>query len=343
MTGPQNTEDIKTDYLNKAKDLFELNGYELQEVAGHEGGRNEIYICTLGGEKKYVLRISATGDRTEEEYLAETEFVHYLAANGASIADVVPSKSGRLVESFTADGKTIFVSLFEYAKGMLLSDNGYRYREGAPLTELFYNMGKTIGAIHRLSKVYKPTHRRAEYFDKYNMDCINTVISDEYAELKAAIEERFAEFRSLPMDAESYGLVDFDFSDGNYHVDMTNGDIVTFDFDNCINCWYMFDLAHLWTHGVGWCQWMQSGEERLRYMKDVYFASILQGYRSETGVSEELLSKLPLFIDMVLIEGVVDEFECAAREGEDVDPEDIEDYATCLTEHIPYAGIGVDL
>lgn len=336
-------EDIKTDYLNKAKDLFELNGYEMNEVPGHEGGRNRIYICTLDGEKKYVLRISATGDRTEEEYLAETGFVRYLAANGASVADVVPSKNGRLVEIFPADGVTVFVSLFEYAKGMLLSDNGYRYREGAPLTELFYNMGKTIGAIHRLSKVYRPEHRRAEYFDKYNMDYINTVISDEYAELKAAIAERLEEFAGLPKDAESYGLVHFDFSDGNYHVDMTNGDIVTFDFDNCINCWYMFDLAHLWTHGVGWCQWMQSGEERLRYMKDVYFATILEGYRSETGVSGELLSKLPLFIDMVLIEGIVDEFECAAREGEDVDPEDIEDYATCLTEHIPYAGIGVEL
>ena len=336
-------EDNKTNILNQAKELYELNGYELYAVPGHEGGRNEIYICTLGGEKKYVLRISATGDRTEENYLAETEFVHYLAANGASVADVIPSKNGRLVENIVTKNATVFVSLFEYAKGMLLSDNGYRYREGAPLTELFYNMGKTIGAIHRLSKVYKPVHRRAEYFDKYNMDAINALIPDEYAELKAAIAERLEEFRSLPKDPESYGLVHFDFSDGNYHVDVESGDIVTFDFDNCINCWYMFDLAHLWTHGVGWCQWMPSGEDRLRYMKEEYFATILQGYRSETGVSEELLSKLPLFIDMVLIEGVVDEFECAAREGEDVDPEDIEDYVTCLTEHILYAGVGVDL
>lgn len=339
----RNLEDIKTNILDQAKELYELNGYELQAVAGHEGGRNEIYICTADDGRKRVLRISATGDRTEEEYLAETEFVHYLAANGAPVADVIPSKNGRLVERIVSENEPVFVSLFEYAKGMLLSDNGYRYREGAPLTELFYNMGKTIGAIHRLSKVYRPEHRRAEYFDKYNMDYINTVISDEYAELKAAIAERLEEFAGLPKDAESYGLVHFDFSDGNYHVDMTNGDIVTFDFDNCINCWYMFDLAHLWTHGVGWCQWMPNGEDRLRYMKDVYFATILQGYRSETSVSEELLAKLPLFIDMVLIEGVVDEFECAAREGEDVDPEDIEDYATCLTEHIPYAGIGEDL
>ena len=46
---------------------------------------------------------------------------------------------------------------------------------------------------------------------------------------------------------------------------------------------------------------------------------------------------------MVLIEGVVVEFECAAREGEEVDPEDIEDYVKCLIEDIPYCGVGVDL
>ena len=78
-------------------------------------------------------------------------------------------------------------------------------------------------------------------------------------------------------------------------------------------------------------------------MNEEYFATILEGYRSETTVSEELLEKLPLFIDMVLIEGIVDEFECAAREGEEPDPEDVEDYVKCLVEAIPYAGIGVDL
>ena len=204
-------------------------------------------------------------------------------------------------------------------------------------------MGKTIGAIHRLSKQYRPTHQRQQYFDKYNMEYVDKVIPDAYAELKAAIADRLERFRTLPVDPESYGLVHFDFSDGNYHVDFSDGAITTFDFDNCIYCWYMFDLAHLWTHGVGWCQWMPDGEKRLAYMKEEYFATILEGYRSETTVSEELLEKLPLFIDMVLIEGIVDEFECAAREGEEPDPEDVEDYVKCLVEAIPYAGIGVDL
>ena len=342
MSRPQDSEDKKTNnILNQARELYQLNGYELQAVAGHEGGRNDIYICSRGGEKKYVLRISGTGDRTEEDYLAETEFVHYLAEGGALVADVIPSKNGRLVERIASENATdkavVFVSLFEFAKGMLLSDNGYRYREGAPLTEYFYNTGKALGAIHRLARKYTPKHRRADYFDKFNMDYIGKLIPDEYAELKAAIADRIRQFTELPQTADNYGLVHFDFCDGNYHVDMSNGAVTAFDFDNCCYCWYMFDLAHLWTHGVGWFQ-HESDVNRRRQGMDWYFSYILDGYRSETAVSEEELSKLTLYIDMTIIESIVDEFECAAREGEDVDPEDIEDDAECLIEGIPYGG-----
>ena len=61
-----------------------------------------------------------------------------------------------------------------------------------------------------------------------------------------------------------------------------------------------------------------------------YFDTILQGYKTETTIHSTLLNQLPLFIDMVLIENIVDEFECAAREGEEVDFEDIEDAAKYL-------------
>ena len=71
----------------------------------------------------------------------------------------------------------------------------------------------------------------------------------------------------------------------------------------------------------------------------MYFETILTGYRSETDIGEGDLLELPLFIDMVLIENIVDEFECCAREGEELDYEDIEDAAECLIRNIPYAGI----
>ena len=108
--------------------------------------------------------------------------MHFLAENAAPVADVIPSAHGRLVECVEADGEAVYVSLFEYAKGMLLADNGYRYREGAPLSEYFYNTGKTLGAIHRLSRLYTPLHPRTDYFDKYNMTCLNRLIPDECCE-----------------------------------------------------------------------------------------------------------------------------------------------------------------
>ena len=222
---------------------------------------------------------------------------------------------------------------------MLIADNGYRYRDGASLDEYFYNTGKALGAIHRLSKKYEPVHTRQDYFDKYNMTYLDQLIPDEYSELKAAIAKRLDEFRALPKNKDIYGLVHFDYSDGNYHVDMNTGEITVFDFDNCMNCWYMFDLANLWIHNEGWT-WQEADPGKRFALMQQCFDCQLQGYKSETEVPEEMLEKLPLFIDMVLIENIVDEFECAIREGEELDYEDIEDVAQNLIEAIPYAGFG---
>jgi len=324
--------------IKTLKALFDLNdGDDLIQVDAHEGGRNTVFVCKRNDLPEYVIRVSATGDRIEEEYLAETEFVHYLAENGADVADVIPSVNGKTVEKLRIDGKEAFVSCFEFAPGMLISDNGYRYREGHPFSEYFYNTGKTLGRIHRLSKQYRAESRRQDYFDKYNVEYIDGLFAGKYPELRDAIERRLERFLTLSKSREEYGLVHFDFSDGNYHVDMTTGKITVFDFDNCIRCWYMFDLANLWTHGTGWFMFEDDKEKRRAGMQK-YFDTIIEGYRSETGVSDEMLSKLPLFIDMVLIENIVDEFECCIRAGIEVDYEDVEDAACCLTGDIPYAG-----
>lgn len=50
------------------------------------------------------------------------------------------------------------------------------------------------------------------------------------------------------------------------------------------------------------------------------------------------LADLPLFIDMVLIENIIDECKCCKRAGEELDYEDIENAAECLIKSIPFAG-----
>ena len=328
-----------TGILEQAKNLYSLNGCAFTPVSGHEGGRNRIAIVSRNGEKRYALRISALGDRSESDYLAETEFVRFLAENGAPVADVIPSVRGRLAERVEADGKAVYVSLFAYAKGMLMADNGYRYREGAPLSEYFFNTGKALGAIHRLSKVYAPVHPRPDYFDRYDMTYLDRLIPEAYGQLKTAVARRLDAFRALSMDKGCYGLVHFDYSDGNWHIDMDTGAVTVFDFDNCMNCWYMFDLANLWIHNEGWTRRETDPGRRFARMRQCFDLQ-LQGYRTETDLPEEMLEKLPLFIDMVLIENIVDELECCAREGEAPDWEDIEGAAECLIDELPYAGFG---
>ncbi len=325
--------------LEKAKHLFALKGCTLTRISRHEGGRNQIYIVSREGIKQYVLRISDIGDRSEADYLAETEFVRFLAENGAPVADAIPSDEGKLVERIEANGEAVYASMFDYAKGFLLADNGYCYREGAPLSEYFYNTGKALGSIHRLSKLYVPVHSRPDYFDKYNMTYLDRLIPDKYKKLKAAIAGRLEAFRTFPTDVGCYGLVHFDFSDDNYHIDMDTGSITVFDFDNCMNCWYMFDLANLWIHNEGWTRHETDPDRRFVLMQQ-YFDLQLQGYKSETDIPEDIFNKLPLFIDMVLIENIVDAFECREREDKELDYEDIEDGAQCLIDLIPYAGFG---
>jgi len=317
--------------------LYPLNGFSLRCVPPHPGGRNTVYICSKDGADSFVLRVSSLGDRILPSYLAETEFVRYLAQNGAPVADVLPSVNGSYVECIESEGITHFVSLFEYADGMLISENGYRYREGAPLSEYFYNTGKTLGIIHRLSKEYKPRFRRPDFSERYNPDYLKALIPDEYSGLKSAILNRIEKYSRLPSNESCCGLVHFDFNDGNYHINMDTGKITVFDFDNCLYCHYMFDLAALWIQGTGWCAFERDADKRRHFMKE-YFDTVVRGYRSETDLSDGQLELLPFFIDLALVESIVDEFECCRRSGELPDYDDITDTSASLIGNIPYAG-----
>ena len=64
--------------IEQAKKLYSLENCSFIPVSGHEGGRNQIVIVSRNGNKQYILRISALGDRSENEFLGETEFVRYL-------------------------------------------------------------------------------------------------------------------------------------------------------------------------------------------------------------------------------------------------------------------------
>jgi Ser/Thr protein kinase RdoA (MazF antagonist) len=238
----------------------------------------------------------------------------------------------------THHNHTFFICLFKKAKGKQLAENNYRYREGVPITEYYYNCGKVLGELHQISKGYIPVHHRYSFFDKYNAEYIDKLIPGSLSLLKEKLVELVKALEGLDRSRESFGMVHFDYNDGNYSIDFDTGKITVYDFDNSCYCWYMFDLANLWTQGVGWIQFERDANKRKKFMDD-YFATVLAAYKSETKIESSMLDKLPLFIQATLMERIVDEFECMQNNGEELKCDEELSYCIkCLEDDIPYMG-----
>lgn len=333
-----------THVLSVVTELFHLEGYNIQLIPPHEGGRNVVYTCEQEGCESLILRVSFLPDRKREDYIAELEYVRYLFDHGASVSNVMNSKNGHLLDEITYAEHKFFVSLFNKAKGMLLVENHYQYREGVPLTEYYYNSGKVLGKMHQLSKSYVPVHRRHHFVDRYNTERIERLVPKSFSLLRSKMVELLQAVKELSSTQETFGMIHFDYNDGNYSIDFDTGQITVYDFDNSCLGWYMFDLASLWMNGVGWVQFEADADKRKQFM-DEYFQTALSGYTSETQISAVMLEKLPLFIQVSLLENILDHFEVAQREGEEPEEDDevLLYLIKCLEEDIPFKGFFHDI
>jgi Ser/Thr protein kinase RdoA (MazF antagonist) len=324
--------------LPLVSELYGLYGYEFGQVEAHEGGRNIVYTCEKAGASPKILRFAFLPDRSRDDFLGELEYVRYLYEHGGSVANVISSRNGNLLEEITHDNHRYFVSLFTKAAGKMLVEHHYRYREGVPITEYYYNCGKVLGKLHQLSKEYTPVHRRYSFFDKYNPAYLDELIPESLTLLKGKLIELLSTLREVEANGETFGMLHFDYNDGNYSIDYDTGQITVYDFDNCCFGWYMFELAALWTHGVGWIQFEPDPGKRKEFMDD-YFATVLAGYRSETRIEPALLDQLPLFIQVTLMESVVDAFEVMRNNGGEPECDGrLSFLIKCLEDEILYNG-----
>ncbi|WP_445744972.1 phosphotransferase enzyme family protein [Paenibacillus sp. FSL L8-0470] len=315
-----------------------MEGYETALVKAHDGGRNVVYTCEKEGADAKILRIAFLPDRSREDFLGELEYIRYLFEHGGSVSDVVSSRKGNLLEEITHSHHIFFISLFKKAKGKMLVENNYQYREGAPITEYYYNCGKVLGKLHHISKEYTPIHRRYSFFDKYNAEYIDKLIPSSLSLLKKKLVGLLDTLQGLDRNQETFGLNHFDYNDGNYSIDFDTGQITVYDFDNSCYCWYMFDLASIWGNGMGWIQSEPDAGKRKKFMED-YFETVLAGYRSETKIENSMLDTLPLFIQANFLENIIDAFEVMRNNGEEPEcDEELSYRIKCMEDDIPYFG-----
>ena len=172
----------------------------------------------------------------------------------------------------------------------------------------------------------------------FNAEYISALIPDSLPLLKTKMLELIKALEGLDKSRDTFGMVHFDFNDGNYCVDFDTAQITVFDFDNSCFCWYLFDLAAIWQNGMAWFRDEENATERKNLMGH-YFQTVLDGYKSQTGISESMLEKLPLFLQVNNLEIIVSHFECL-RDGDNEGIDDIWllNAIKCLEEDIPYNG-----
>lgn len=326
------------DVLDTASRLFGTNKDALRIFASYEGCENLVYEYERDG-RPFILRISFRPDRTTAQIQAELHFVNYLAEHGVGVSRPLPSQNGKLLETVQARGMPFHVVSFVKGKGMRVPDNGYRYREDAPIEEYFQNWGRVLGQMHALTKDYQPVSeqvKRPDWFElKKPTVLIETRVPERLRVVRDRIRSIFEELQSFPRDRHSYGLIHGDFNDGNFTVDYTNGDMTVFDFDDCCYFWFMSELASAWEGGIG--RVMFRGLAERKAFMDHYFEQVMAGYNRENSLTDEWLARLPLFLKLIQVEEFLHFVQYIAEPDEEMQAQ-LNYKIKCLEDDIPYLG-----
>ena len=325
----------EADVLPRAAALFGTSQDRLGKFDDYEGCANLVYRYERGGQPR-ILRISYRPDRTIEHIRAELHFVNYLAENGVRVSRPLLSENGNLVEVIHAGGMPFIAVSFGKGRGMRVPDNGYRYREGAPIQEYFQNWGQVLGQMHRLAKSYlplsesvkRPEWRTWDYFTGFPAGERLPIIQKKY-------EQLISELHALPQDVDSHGLIHFDFNDGNFTVDYDNGNITVFDFDDCCYFWFMYELACAWEGGIGRVMFRPLAERRA--FMDRYMEQVMEGYTRENSLSDEWLERLPLFLHLIQMQELMHYAQCLDDPDEEIQA-GLRYKIRCIEEDIPYLG-----
>jgi Ser/Thr protein kinase RdoA (MazF antagonist) len=284
---------LKLRYLFNNVDLAEmlLGNWEYDPPASQlfeyfRISANATYPFRQGGQTCF-LRFCPVIEKSWESVAAELEFIHYLRANGYNALEPVPSKSGDALLHKETPWGAYLATAFKRAKGE-------RMDEVELDDEVTLIFGKSLGTLHRLSRQYGPTLRRWSYADAldWSAQTLRSLEGQERALAEVMLLTR--RFASLPKDANSYGLVHYDFELDNVFFDAATRTCSVIDFDDAMYHWYAVDID----------QTLDSLADRVSEADfERVKAVVLDGYRQEFPLEEDMLARLPAFRRFVNLYG----------------------------------------
>jgi len=259
-------------------------GFDKTSLCFISDSTNQIYSFAKNG-KTYILRFS---ERPLEEICqikAEMDWLYYLASKDISVSLPLQADNNNLVISTEDDGKTFVISAFETLNG------GFWDKNNPDLwnKKIFFNWGKVMGDIHRLTKSYKSANDldvRGTFTGRFALgDSIKACLS-----VNEIADDLIAEIMALPKEKDSYGLIHNDMHQWNFII---NGEqINVFDFDDSLYGWFALDIGIALYHGLWWGRKNDVGHD----FTNEIIEHFLNGYISVNHISDFWISKIPLFM-----------------------------------------------
>lgn len=279
---PQIAARFNDDILQSAMQRYNIPAGGIEALDGFE---SFIYKFERP-DGRFILRIGHSQRRSPDLIHGEVDRINYLATGGASVARAIRSRDDNLVEAMDdGQGAQFLCTAFVHAPG------GPVRREQINET-LFRNYGRLMGRMHALAKTYQvsdPAWRRYDWDAPEN----NTAERQMPARETLALEKYrmvYTHLRSLPRDADGFGIIHQDAHPGNFFVD-DQYTLTLFDFDDCVYGHFIYDIAMVLFYTS--IDESDPAEYTARFMP-----VFLSGYREENRLDPAWLAELPHFMKL---------------------------------------------
>lgn len=281
----------KEDLEEILKAATERYGVASDELSFIGGFQNRVYEFKKNN-KFYILRLTDSSHRSEENIIGELDWILYLAEREVPLSRPVLSNEGRLTERIVYKDIDMTAVVFDKAPGKKLI-----YPEYLSNAAIFEQLGAITGRLHKASKNYRAkseSSKRHQWFDNYYLKKVPQFIPEEQTDIHKAYELLRNQLMSLNHDSEGYGLIHGDINVGNFCVEEDR--ITLFDFDECQYSWFVEDIAIQLFYTV-YVILDDSPKER-KEMADLFMTHFMKGYLSENHLEKYWLEQVPIFLKL---------------------------------------------
>ena len=240
------------------------------------GFHNDVFYIEKNSK---VVRISDIR-KTKRIVMQELEWTNFLYEHGVPVAK----------PEMTLDTEDERVSTsFDYIKGYKIDvTNQFHWN-----AEIFEQMGRILGRMHSLSKVFKVDEINRAVWTIENPDVfgiresLSPWIRQNYDKLMQSLFP-------FEISSDTFGMIHNDFHQGNLIIN-NEGIITTIDFDECSFNWLAQDFAALFYHAY-WQNNSYNGYEDT--FPQMFMSHLFAGYREENLIHDDMIKQIPIFLKL---------------------------------------------